>query len=130
MSMSLKTSSSMLSGQRVALRSTRSARGSPARMPVRAAFDPANTSLVISGCNAAMLALGRFAFLPYTKKQQEKAGLPVQNGKTHFEAGDIRAEEASFITRAGGDPAGFTIIDVLAWGSLGHVLGFLALALS
>eukprot|EP00192_Tetraselmis_astigmatica_P017276 CAMPEP_0117668342 /NCGR_PEP_ID=MMETSP0804-20121206/11493_1 /TAXON_ID=1074897 /ORGANISM="Tetraselmis astigmatica, Strain CCMP880" /LENGTH=131 /DNA_ID=CAMNT_0005476217 /DNA_START=96 /DNA_END=491 /DNA_ORIENTATION=+ len=128
--MSLKPSCrATLAGKRVAVRSLRSTR--PAlRAPVRAAVDPANASIVISGCNAAMLALGRFVFLPYTRAQQEKAGVPVQNGVTHFEAGDIRAEEASFITRAGADPAGFTIIDVLAWGSLGHVLGFCALVLS
>jgi photosystem I subunit V len=28
-----------------------------------------------------------------------------------------------------GDPAGFNLVDVLAWGSLGHAVGFAALAL-
>jgi photosystem I subunit V len=99
-------------------------------MAPRAAVDPALTPVIMSSCNAAMLSLGRFAFLPYLRKQQAKAGVPTQNGVSHFDAGDFRAEEASFITRAGADPAGFNIIDVLAWGSLGHVLGFAALALS
>lgn len=127
--MSLQTSRVALGGKSVALRATRSSRSVRAA-PVRAAVDPANASLIISGCNAAMLSLGRFVFLGYSKRSMEKAGAPVQNGMTHFEAGDIRAEEASFITRAGADPAGFTIIDVLAWGSLGHVLGFTALVLA
>ena len=38
-----------------------------------------------------------------------------------------RAKEASFITTTK-DPAGFTLVDLLAWGSIGHALGFLALA--
>lgn len=50
-----------------------------------------------------------------------------QDGKTYVDAGDERAEEQMFTT---GDPAGFTIIDVLAWGSLGHALGYAALASS
>lgn len=125
--MSLQTSRAALGGQRV--RSVRPARAARATVaaPVRAAAD---SMMLISGCNAAMLALGRFVFMPYVKAQQEKAGMPVQNGVTHLEAGDRLAEEASFITRSGGDPAGFSIIDTLAWGSLGHVLGFIAVVLA
>ena len=129
-SMSLQTSRTAISGQRVSMRSVRATRSAPMRMAPRAAVDPAMSPIIMSSCNAAMLALGRFAFLPYLRRQQEKAGAPSQNGVSHFDAGDARAEEASFITRAGADPAGFTIIDVLAWGSLGHVLGFTALVLS
>lgn len=29
---------------------------------------------------------------------------------------------------ATGDPAGFTIVDVLMWGSIGHAVGYAALA--
>ena len=76
---------------------------------------------------AMMLALGRFVFMPYQRAQIEKAGLPTQNGDTHFAAGDVKAEEASFLNTTN-DPAGFTLIDVMAWGSLGHALGFAALA--
>eukprot|EP01025_Chloroclados_australasicus_P041515 TRINITY_DN43_c0_g1_i4.p2 TRINITY_DN43_c0_g1~~TRINITY_DN43_c0_g1_i4.p2 ORF type:complete len:134 (-),score=24.11 TRINITY_DN43_c0_g1_i4:211-612(-) len=83
--------------------------------------------LVISGCNAAMLAIGRFVAMPYQRRMVEKAGMPVQNGQTHFESGDRLAEEASFILKTG-DPSGFNVIDVLAWGSLGHAIGYAALA--
>jgi photosystem I subunit V len=127
LSLSLQTSRAAIGGHRVrSVRPARSARVAHVA-PVRAAADP---MMVISGCNAAMLGLGRFVFRPYVQAQQEKAGQPVQNGTTHFEAGDRLAEEASFITRAGADPAGFSIIDTLAWGSLGHVLGFTAIVLS
>jgi len=73
------------------------------------------------------LSLGRYVFLPYQRAQVERVGLPTQNGETHFDAGDARAKEASFITTTK-DPAGFTLVDLLAWGSIGHALGFLALA--
>jgi photosystem I subunit V len=86
-----------------------------------------DVNLAISGANAMMLALGRFVFMPYQRAQIEKAGLPTQNGDTHFAAGDVKAEEASFLNTTN-DPAGFTLIDVMAWGSLGHALGFAALA--
>lgn len=89
------------------------------------AFDDVN--VVISASNALALYLGRFVFLPYQRSQVERVGMPTQNGKTHFAAGDSRAEEASFITSTN-DPAGFNLIDLLAWGSIGHALGFLALA--
>jgi photosystem I subunit V len=38
----------------------------------------------------------------------------VQNGVSHFDAGDARAEENTNVLTTG-DPAGFTIIDVLGW---------------
>lgn len=137
----------------------------------------------------AALALGRFVFLPYHRRSLAKAGMPTQNGKTHLQAGDLRAEEASFVVRrrlmalllgrglclrsrqqlptprAGvatafrrlwaqaalccahqphsslpsqpaapqlktNDPAGFTIVDVMAWGALGHAAAFYLLATS
>jgi photosystem I subunit V len=86
-----------------------------------------DVNLAISGANALMLSLGRFVFLPYQREQIKRAGLPVQNGETNFAAGDIRAEEATFLSTTN-DPAGFNLIDVFAWGSLGHALGFAALA--
>ena len=101
---------------------TRARRG--AKTVVRA-YDDVN--LVISGANALCLALGRCVFLPYQRAQVERVGAPTQNGQTHFAAGDSRAEEASFIVSTN-DPAGFTIVDLLAWGSIGHAVGFLALA--
>jgi hypothetical protein len=35
----------------------------------------------------------RFVFLPLHRQWLAKEGLPKQNGVTHFEAGDIRAQE-------------------------------------
>eukprot|EP01023_Acetabularia_acetabulum_P006077 TRINITY_DN12528_c0_g1_i1.p3 TRINITY_DN12528_c0_g1~~TRINITY_DN12528_c0_g1_i1.p3 ORF type:complete len:129 (-),score=28.39 TRINITY_DN12528_c0_g1_i1:16-402(-) len=86
-----------------------------------------SSMVTISACNAAMLALGRFVAASYQKKTADIVGLPTQNGVTHFEAGDRLAEEATFITQSC-DPSGFNIIDVFAWGSLGHAIGFAALA--
>lgn len=59
--------------------------------------------------------------------QVASAGLPEQNGQTHLAAGDRLAEEASFLMTTN-DPAGFNLIDVMAWGALGHALGFAVLA--
>merc|ERR1711959_408172 len=80
-----------------------------------------DVNVTISAANALMLSLGRFAFMPYQRAQMEKAGLPEQNGEMHFAAGDVQAEGASFLNTTN-DPAGFTLIDVMAWGSLGHAL--------
>ena len=80
----------------------------------------------MSVVNGACLALGRFGFMDYQKRKVAEAGLPKQNDQTHLEAGDTLAKEAVvFETK---DPAGFTLIDTLAWGSIGHVLGFAILA--
>ncbi|CAG9466838.1 unnamed protein product [Pedinophyceae sp. YPF-701] len=86
-----------------------------------------DTNLLISGATAAMLGLGRFIVLPYQRRQVSKAGLPKQNGKTYIEAGDRLAQQASFVGSSN-DPAGFTIVDVMAWGALGHVFGYALLA--
>eukprot|EP00959_Pyramimonas_sp_CCMP1952_P127060 2657473-Pyramimonas_sp.AAC.1 len=75
---------------------------------VTKSFDDVN--MTIATCNATMLFLGRFAFLPYQRAQIAKAGLPVQNGTTYEAAGDKYAKEASFLT-ATNDPAGFSLID-------------------
>merc|ERR1719473_1300246 len=87
------------------------------------------TNIIISVSNFAMLSLGRLVFLPYQRRQVANAGLPLQNGETHAVAGDRLAQEASFVTKSA-DPSGFNTIDVLAWGSIGHVLGFTALVLT
>ena len=80
----------------------------------------ADPTLVISVANLASLSLGRFVFLPYQRASVAKAGAPSQNGVSHVKAGDIRAEEAAGVLKTG-DPAGFNIIDVAAWGSLGEL---------
>jgi photosystem I subunit V len=48
----------------------------------------------------------------------------VVAGSTYF---DSLQQEASFITTTN-DPAGFTLVDTMAWGALGHALGFAILA--
>ena len=84
-------------------------------------------NLVIGGATVASLALGRFVFTPQQRMASAKAGLPTQNGKTHKDAGDRLAEEASFALTTN-DPAGFNAVDTLAWGAIGHALGYFTLA--
>ena len=86
-----------------------------AKVQTRAFSD---VNLAISGANALMLSLGRFVFMPYQRAEIAKAGLPTQNGETHYAAGDVKAEEASFLNTTN-DPSGFTLIDVMAWGLSG-----------
>lgn len=86
-----------------------------------------DVQLVISGCNGLALALGRFVFLPSIREKTGMQGPGVQNGESHFAAGDARAEEAASVF-ATNDPAGFTIVDLLMWGSIGHAVGYVALA--
>ena len=86
-----------------------------------------DVQLTISGCNALALALGRFVFLPAIRDKTSAQGPGVQNGESHFAAGDSRAEEAASVF-ATNDPTGFTIVDLLMWGSVGHALGYSALA--
>merc|ERR1712187_14944 len=95
---------------------------SKTRQVTRALSD---TQVIMSLANASMLGIGRFGFLPYQRRKIQEAGLPEQNDEKYFEAGDKLAQEAAFATK---DPAGFNLIDTLAWGSLGHVLGFACLA--
>jgi len=114
-----------MAGRKVSMRARAAA---PARRSVTTkAFSDVNVTVTV--CNAAMLALGRFAFMPYQRAQIAKAGLPTQNGTTHEASGDIYAKEASFITSTN-DPSGFTLIDVMGWGSLGHALAYAVLATS
>lgn len=53
--------------------------------------------------------------------------VPEQNGMTHFEAGDTRAKEYVSLLKSN-DPVGFNIVDVLAWGSIGHIVAYYILA--
>ncbi len=68
-------------------------------------------------------------FLPFQRDNVKRQGLGKQNGQTHPEAGDKFAQEASFALNTN-DPAGFNLIDVFAWGAIGHALGYFALATS
>ncbi|KAJ7961010.1 Photosystem I reaction center subunit V chloroplastic [Quillaja saponaria] len=96
------------------------------RVAVRAEL---NTSLVISLSTGLSLFLGRFVFFNFQRENVAKQGLPEQNGVTHFEAGDTRAKEYVSLLKSN-DPVGFNIVDVLAWGSIGHVVAYYILATS
>ncbi|CAN1125258.1 Photosystem I reaction center subunit V, chloroplastic [Linum perenne] len=86
-----------------------------------------NPSLVISLSTGLSLFLGRFVFFNFQRENVAKQGLPEQNGKTHFEAGDSRAKEYVSLLKSN-DPVGFNIVDVLAWGSIGHIVAYYILA--
>jgi photosystem I subunit V len=88
-----------------------------------------DANLVVGGATFASLALGRFVFLPFHRSSLAKAGMPKQNGQTHLQAGDRLAEEVTFFTNTN-DPAGFSLVDVFAWGALGHAAAFYILATS
>ncbi|KAI4390043.1 hypothetical protein MLD38_002198 [Melastoma candidum] len=105
-----------------ALRPPSPCRRSPAT--VRAELNP---SLVISLSTGLSLFLGRFVFFNFQRENVAKQGLPEQNGKTHFEAGDVRAKEYVSLLKSN-DPVGFNIVDVLAWGSIGHIVAYYILA--
>lgn len=97
-----------------------------ARGIVRAELNP---SLVISLSTGLSLFLGRFVFFNFQRENVAKQGLPEQNGLTHFEAGDTRAKEYVSLLKSN-DPVGFNLVDVLAWGSIGHIVAYYILATS
>ncbi|KAM3276071.1 hypothetical protein ACQJBY_044450 [Aegilops geniculata] len=105
--------------------SFRGASSSPARRSVaaRAALEP---SVVISLSTGLSLVMGRFVFFNFQRENVAKQ-VPEQNGKTHFEAGDERAKEFAGILKSN-DPVGFNLVDVLAWGSIGHIVAYYILA--
>ncbi|AES68545.2 photosystem I reaction center subunit V [Medicago truncatula] len=74
-------------------------------------------------------SLERFVFFNFQRENVAKQGLPEQNGVTHFEAGDKRAKEYVSLLKSN-DPVGFNLVDVLAWGSLGHIVAYYILATS
>ncbi|CAL0302555.1 unnamed protein product [Lupinus luteus] len=86
-----------------------------------------NPSLVISLSTGLSLFLGRFVFFNFQRENVAKQGLPEQNGLTHFEAGDKRAKEYVSLLKSN-DPIGFNLVDVLAWGSIGHIVAYYILA--
>ncbi|XP_047315056.1 photosystem I reaction center subunit V, chloroplastic-like [Impatiens glandulifera] len=87
-----------------------------------------NPSLVISLSTGLSLFLGRFVFFNFQRENVAKQ-VPEQNGITHFEAGDVRAKEYVSLLKSN-DPIGFNIVDVLAWGSIGHIVAYYILATS
>ncbi|KXZ51959.1 hypothetical protein GPECTOR_11g82 [Gonium pectorale] len=72
-------------------------------------FIGSTTNLIMVASTGATLAAARFGLAP-TVKKQATAGLKLVEGKN----------AAGVISN---DPAGFTVVDVLAMGSAGHVLG-------
>ncbi|KAL3508304.1 hypothetical protein ACH5RR_027705 [Cinchona calisaya] len=84
--------------------------------------------LVISLSTGLSLFLGRFVFFSFQRENVAKQ-VPEQNGVTHFEAGDSRAKEYVSLLKSN-DPVGFNIVDVLAWGSIGHIVAYYILATS
>lgn len=96
------------------------------RLTVKSELNP---SLVISLSTGLSLFLGRFVFFNFQRENVAKQGLPEQNGISHFEAGDVRAKEYISLLKSN-DPVGFNIVDVLAWGSIGHIVAYYILATS
>ncbi|CAN8321744.1 unnamed protein product [Cochlearia groenlandica] len=92
---------------------------------VKAELSP---SVVISLSTGLSLFLGRFVFFNFQRENVAKQ-VPEQNGKTHFEAGDDRAKEYISLLKSN-DPIGFNIVDVLSWGSIGHIVAYYILATS
>ncbi|NBH36863.1 photosystem I reaction center subunit V, partial [Clostridiaceae bacterium] len=103
--------------------STRKSRGG--RLVVKAELNP---SVVISLSTGLSLFLGRFVFFNFQRENVAKQ-VPEQNGISHFEAGDVRAKEYVSLLKSN-DPVGFNIVDVLAWGSIGHIVAYYILATS
>nr|Q9SPM4.1 RecName: Full=Photosystem I reaction center subunit V, chloroplastic; AltName: Full=PSI-G; Flags: Precursor [Syntrichia ruralis]AAD46189.1 photosystem I reaction center subunit V precursor [Syntrichia ruralis] len=98
-----------------------------AKSAAKVTCDGANTSFIISASTAALLALGRFVFLPFQRSMVSRHGLPEQNGvPTTRRVTAVRRRWWSMLKT--NDPAGFTLVDVLAWGALGHAVGFFILA--
>ncbi|TKY49894.1 Photosystem I reaction center subunit V [Spatholobus suberectus] len=126
----LKPSNVCFQGLRPLTRSTASTKVSTytpnkrvARGGVRAGL---SAPLVISLSTGLSLFLGRFVFFNFQRENVAKQ-VPEQNGLTHFEAGDSRAKEYVSLLKSN-DPVGFNIVDVLAWGSIGHVVAYYILA--
>ncbi|KAK9840351.1 hypothetical protein WJX74_008122 [Apatococcus lobatus] len=87
-----------------------------------------DTNLIISGCTAGALILGRFVFLPFQKDNLKRQGLPVQNDVPYADIERL-SQQADSVLKTN-DPEGFNIIDVLAWGSLGHAAAYAILAIN
>ncbi|KAK3200196.1 hypothetical protein Dsin_023611 [Dipteronia sinensis] len=94
-------------------------------LPIKAEL---NTAVVISLSTGLSLFLGRFVFFNFQRENVAKQ-VPEQNGLSHFEAGDTRAKEYVSLLKSN-DPVGFNIVDVLAWGSIGHIVAYYILATS
>lgn len=101
------------------------ARPSRKAVTVKAVINP---TLAVGAGTAAALIVGRFAFLPFQRRTQENSQSvgPKSSGTSYF---DSLSQDASFITTTN-DPDGFTLVDTLAWGALGHAVAFAFLGAS
>lgn len=81
--------------QTQAFRVQRQARSGRVTTVTRALGD---VNVIVGGSTFAALALGRFVFLPFQRRNAAVAGPAKQNGVTHFEAGDKFAQEARYYT--------------------------------
>ena len=72
-------------------------------------FIGSSTNLIMVASTGLSLAAGRFGLAP-TVKNGTNAGLKLSE----------RSSSAGLLS---GDPAGFTVVDVLALGALGHAIG-------
>ena len=88
-----------------------------------------NPQAVICAATGISLFMGRFVFFNFQRENVAKQGLPEQNGVSHFESGDKRAKEYVGLLKSN-DPVGFNIVDVLSWGSIGHLVAYYVLATS
>lgn len=83
-------------------------------MVVRADFigSPENLSVVVG--TTLCLAAGRFGLAP-TANRVASAGLKLSNRESGLKSGD---------------PAGFTIVDTLALGAVGHIIGVVSVGMN
>lgn len=79
------------------------------RRPVttKAEYIGSATNLIVCGCTALCLVAGRLGLAPSANKPAS-AGLTLSEVSSGLKSGD---------------PAGFTAVDVLAFGAFGHILG-------
>merc|ERR1712137_283135 len=93
------------------LKTTRVVRAAPRAsrqaLQTRADFIGSSNNMIMAASTTLCLVAGRFGLAP-TVGKRASAGLELAKVET-----DIMS----------GDPAGFTIVDVLALGSFGHVIG-------
>ena len=120
------SSPNKFTSSRISTTTTTTTRSRSVRVVVKSELNP---SLVISLSTGLSLFLGRFVFFNFQRENVAKQGLPEQNGITHFEAGDSRAKEYVSLLKSN-DPVGFNLVDVLAWGSIGHIVAYYILATS
>ncbi|XP_057467738.1 photosystem I reaction center subunit psaK, chloroplastic-like [Actinidia eriantha] len=77
------------------------------RLSVRCDFIGSSTNLIMVASTSLMLFAGRFGLAP-SANRKATAGLKLENRDSGLQTGD---------------PAGFTLADTLACGTVGHIIG-------